>query len=259
MNKKILTTYLKLCTEFYDLELKDNQETQKALEFYMGYALNAHGSILEPMCGTGRFLIPMIQAGCDVEGFDASYYMLDALRQKYAILNTQEAPVWQQFIQDFNNNKKYKLIFIPYGSWGLIRDRHDMLKSLKNMFEHLDSNGKFLIEIETVASAPTEHGIWRRGVHRRDKTSQIAVNTLTSYNNETQIFTSICRYELLIDGVITITETEDFQQYLYRYDELDTILHDIGFSQVKKYKDFSKTPVTGNDNNDPVLIYECIK
>ncbi len=44
--------------------------------------MNANGPILEPMCGTGRFLLPLIEDGFDVHGFDASDHMLGVLHAK---------------------------------------------------------------------------------------------------------------------------------------------------------------------------------
>ena len=43
-----------------------------AYDFYLSYAKEANGPILEPMCGTGRFLLPLLAAGFKIEGFDAS-------------------------------------------------------------------------------------------------------------------------------------------------------------------------------------------
>jgi len=257
MNQSVLSTYQKLCTEFYDLELAHNKDAVAALSFYMDYAQQAKGPILEPMCGTGRFLIPMLQAGLDIEGFDASEHMLNALKQKYAALSSHKPPVWQQFVQDFSSHKHYHLIFIPFGSWGLITDQEHAKKSVDIMFRHLAPGGKFVIEIETIASAPQPHGVWRRGIRTRADGSRIVINTLTSYDSTTHMFESICRYESIINNTIVETETEIFQQYLYRFDEMDQLLKDAGFIQIKKYQDYAKAPATNLDVH--TIIYECIK
>lgn len=77
MPQQKLDTYLRLCTQVYDLSKPNPPED--AYAFYRSYALNAKGPILEPMCGTGRFLLPLIDEGFDVQGFDASEHMLEAL------------------------------------------------------------------------------------------------------------------------------------------------------------------------------------
>lgn len=250
-----LTTYLKLCTEFYDLEQHKNHDA--ALAFYMNYAAQAQGSILEPMCGTGRFLIPILQAGYDIQGFDASAHMLDACKQKCAALGIMQPPVWQTFVQDFSAEKTYELIFVPYGSWGLITSIDDSQHALGVMFKHLANDGTLILEVETVASLPEPCGVWRRGVSRRADGSAIAINTLTSYNQETQIFRSLCRYESIVDGKIVATETENYEQYLYHFDQMDQMLKTAGFTQIKKYSDYNKNPAI--DPQIHTIIYECRK
>ncbi len=255
MTRLPLTTYLNLCTEFYDLE--QHPHDQQALDFYMDYAKNAQGNIVEPMCGTGRFLIPIAQAGLEIEGFDASPHMLEALKEKYAAISTEQPPVWEQFVQDFSSDTQYQLIFVPYGSWGLMQNLEDSKKSLKIMYDSLLPGGKFVVDIETVASAPKTLNMWCRGVVTRADGSYIALNTFPTYNPETQIFKSICRYESIIGSVIDAIETEDFYMYLYNFDEFETYLRDAGFTKIQKYQDYNKTPAT--DVQAPLLIYECIK
>ncbi len=247
--------YKKLCTEFYDLE--PHRDEKKSLAFYMQRAHEARGPILEPMCGTGRFLIPMLEAGLDCEGFDASAHMLDAFREKYIKISPLAPPIRELWAQDFTSGKRYTLIFVPYGSWGLITNLEDAKKCLTIMYHHLAPGGKFIIEIETVASVPDPCGVWRRGVHTRPDGSKIAVNALATFNPATQIYSSLCKYELLINGVITEIESEDFKMYLYRFDEIDELLKAHEFSDIKKYQDYSLAPA--HDTLAPIVIYECTK
>ncbi len=252
---KSITTYLKLCTEYYDLD--PNKDNNLSIEFFMDYAIKANGPILEPMCGTGRFLIPILNAGLDIEGFDASPYMLDALKQKLASRSHQNASIWQQLIQDFKSEKNYNLIFVPSGSWGLITSLEDSKKSLEIMYNHLAPNGKFIIEIETVNSVPASLNKWHRSLYTRPDGSCIVLHTYPTYDSQSQIFRSICRYESIVGNDIEATETEDFQMYLYKFDELDKLLQAVGFTNIIKYQDYTKAPVTNIDT--PRIIYECTK
>ncbi|MBS1987915.1 class I SAM-dependent methyltransferase [Candidatus Dependentiae bacterium] len=255
MNKPCLTTYQKLCTEFYDLI--EHPYSQQALRLYMNYAAQAQGPILEPMCGTGRFLIPMLQAGFDAYGFDASEHMLDGLKQKFAALSNKPAPVWQAFVENFSSDTRYQLIFVPYGSWGLITNLENCKNGLEIMYHHLEPGGKFVLEIETVASLPQPCGIERRGVQTRADGSKIVLTTMTSYNPESQVFSSQCRYDSIIDNQITNTEHEEFKQYLYNFDEMDQLLTNAGFIHIKKYQDHALNGAI--DRSTHILIYECTK
>ncbi len=57
LSKKETVPYGSLCTEYYELERPNAPED--ALRCYLQFAQEAHGPILEPMCGSGRFLIPL--------------------------------------------------------------------------------------------------------------------------------------------------------------------------------------------------------
>ena len=50
--------------------------------FYTSNLRNVSGSVLECACGTGIFLLPLLQAGYDIYGFDSSASMLDTLKRK---------------------------------------------------------------------------------------------------------------------------------------------------------------------------------
>lgn len=256
MNKPPLKTYLKLCTEFYDLELAHDKNSAPTISFYMDYAKKANGPILEPMCGTGRFLIPMLQAGLDIEGFDASPHMLSALKQKYSLISKKAPPVNKLFLEEFASQKKYNLIFVPFGSWGLITNIEDSKKCLQIMFQHLAPNGKFIIEIETIASVPEQCEIWKYGSNIRADGSLLTLKTFTTYDTKTQIITYLCTYQSIVKNSIESIETENFQQYLYKFDEMDQLLKNAGFTYIKKYADYSKSPVTTDAHT---IIYECAR
>ena len=199
MSRQPLKTYLRLCTEFYDLDkpmLTGGQE----YAFFLSYAQAARGPILEPMCGTGRFLIPMLLAGLPIEGFDASEHMLHALRQKYASFNNGDAPVSLQFVQDFQSAKRFALIFVPFGSWGLITNLAEARKSLAVMFAHLAKGGTLLLEIETIFSRWSE--FVKSDGHSDYQTSFKELIELDSSENGTLIVIGFFSY-LYVEEILT--------------------------------------------------------
>ena len=74
------TPYKTLCTQFYELDKPF--APKEALGWYLNHAKEANGPILEPMCGTGRFLLPLLEKGYSVTGFDYSPDMLEICRKK---------------------------------------------------------------------------------------------------------------------------------------------------------------------------------
>ena len=79
--------YGSLCTEMYELLHKKAPEDE--LNFYLSYAEQGL-KILEPLCGSGRFLVPFMERGFHIYGMDLSGEMLAQLRKK-----VPDAPVIQ--------------------------------------------------------------------------------------------------------------------------------------------------------------------
>lgn len=153
-DKKQLQTYQNLSTELYELDKPVVSEEEFA--FYMSYVKKSKGPILEPMCGSGRFLIPLIEAGFIVDGFDASRFMLEAFYKKCAerkitITETfSKCKIWQTFFQDLNSPQRYNLVFIPDGSFNLILNTEEIGLCLHKIYEHLQDGGRFVFELVTM-------------------------------------------------------------------------------------------------------------
>src|SRR5687767_7456823 len=69
--------------ELYDLIVGD---LSYCVDFYVDLARKAQGPVLEIACGTGRILLPCLQAGVDIDGLDYYAPMLETLRKKAAAL-----------------------------------------------------------------------------------------------------------------------------------------------------------------------------
>ena len=70
--------YGSLCTEMY--EILHESAPGDELNFYLSYARKGM-KIMEPLCGSGRFLIPFLENGFDICGMDLSEEMLKKLKQ----------------------------------------------------------------------------------------------------------------------------------------------------------------------------------
>lgn len=151
MSQQELKSYHSLCTQFYDLVRP--QPPEDAYEFYRTYVANAGGSIMEPMCGSGRFLLPLLKENFDIVGFDASEHMLNALRDK-AEFHNLKPEIWQGFVEDLNRTQRYNLIFIPSGSFGHLINYDSVKKSLQVLYDHLNDDGVLLFEAETSKIVP---------------------------------------------------------------------------------------------------------
>lgn len=248
---KILDTYLSLCTEVYDLSKPNPPED--AYAFYRDYAMRANCPILEPMCSTGRFLLPLLEEGFNVHGFDASDHMLAVLHAKAKTKNL-DATVWKGFVEDLKRPEQYNLIFIPSGSFCLIIDPVQVEKSLKAIYDHLSDDGVFLFEAETLQAVP-QAGIWRGSVWPKQNGQKIILSQLATMQDD--ICTSLCKYELMEAGKIIHTEIEELRVKIYEQDRLMDMLKTAGFKHIRVFKAFDQSSAPANQ--DESIVYECRK
>lgn len=250
---KKLDTYQSLCTEVYDLS-KPNAP-QDAYSFYRSYAAEAKGSILEPMCGTGRFLLPLAAEGFDVHGFDASQPMLERLHAKASSTNLKPK-VWHGFIEDLNQSNKYSLIFIPSGSFCLITQKADIQKALKTIYQHLEDKGLFVFEVETRQAVPKELGIWRGSRWPKEDGTLIVLSQLAMLDEE--VCYSIGKYELVDNNRVIQTEVEEYKIRIYQDPSfLLNLLTEIGFREVRMVKAFER--LASPEEADESIVFECRK
>lgn len=251
-NQTKLDTYLSLCAEYYDL---DKPKAQKELlEFYQSYAVEAGGAILEPMCGTGNFLIPFTEKGLKIEGYDASDEMLSILGKK-SQEKSLRVSAWKQFTQKPVKPNQYSLIFLPLGSIGLIIEDSHIETTLQNFFEALNPGGKLVFEASTPKDYQ-ESNTWTGGVRYRNKNDFITLSTL-SLPLKNSVGTTICRYELIESGQVTKQEIEPFKLRLHEPKSLKDLLERVGFQDIKLLKPYRRDIEACQD--DELVIYECLK
>jgi ubiquinone/menaquinone biosynthesis C-methylase UbiE len=247
----MLNTYKSLCTEYYHLDKPLPPEN--AFAFYLQFARQANGPIFEPMCGTGRFLIPFLEMGLEIYGLDASAQMLNICRQRCAEKKLKTV-LYEQLLTQLNIEQKFNLIFIPSGSFGLFTQESDIKQVLQVLYRHLNSGGKLIFEIETLHARPQMEGIWSGSWVERPDGGKILLSTLSHFNEKQKVLNTICRYELLQENRIEMTEIEDFKVRLYEHHELDIYLEAAGFKKIVRMKAFSRTSPTEEDD---CIVYAC--
>lgn len=250
-NTKRLDTYLALSAEAY--ELRRPQAPRDSYLFYREYAASAKGPILEPMCGTGRFLLPLLDEGFDIHGFDASEHMLERFHEKAKAKNLRPN-VWHGFNQDLNKLEKYNLIFIPSGSFCLMTNLEDVKAALRKFHDHLKDDGIFLFEIDTPHAVPPLN-IWRGSLWPKTNGHKILLSQLATMQNN--ICNVICRYELMEKNRILNTEIEELKIRIYDPDQLVDMLKAAGFNSINILKTFDRTKQP--DEQDESVVYECRK
>jgi SAM-dependent methyltransferase len=231
----MLGYYNKLSSEVYDID-KYIGLSFGDVEFYSGRLASCKGNILEPGVGTGRILIPLLEKGLKVDGFDISKEMLKICRNNCE--NKGLYPkLFEEKMESFSLDTKYEAIIIPTGTFLLLHKREDSLGALKNFYNHLCDGGKLILDIFlqnelTVGNVSTR--TWKSqndGIITLD--SKIVevdfINQYTIYHN---------RYEKWKNGQLTESELERFPLRWYGVEEFKTILEQVGFEDITISSDY---------------------
>src|SRR5262249_37984346 len=100
----------------------------------------AKGPVLEVACGTGRILLPCLEAGVDIEGLDLFEPMLKTLRAKAAEMRL--APrLHQADMSEFSLARRYSLVMIPFNAFIHNMTQEAQVNCLKCCREHLLPDG----------------------------------------------------------------------------------------------------------------------
>lgn len=194
-NKVNKSHYTGIAAEWYDDLLKDEKSD---LEFYSNLVVNNGGPVLEIACGTGRNIIPIAEAGIEIDGVDSAEEMLQKCREKLEGKNLS-INLFNQDMADLNLHKKYKTIIIPGGSFQLITDFDSALDVLTRIKNHLLPEGKFVIDtfIPIVDVNLKETGAWQSARSaERENGGKLCVFSSTNYDVAEQMMYGKYKYEL---------------------------------------------------------------
>ncbi|MDP8267217.1 MAG: class I SAM-dependent methyltransferase [Candidatus Tenebribacter davisii] len=255
---KTVNTY-KTTAKYYDSDNKDLLKDD--IDFYLKYADELKGNVLEIGCGTGRITIPLARAEHKVWGLDVSQPMLEILVEKLksesetTVINLN---VLSGDMRNFSLNEKFKLIFIPFRTFQSLitdKDQYDCLQCCQN---HLEDDGLFIVNVfklleghldeswvqpEKIDYETTKNGITVKRTHIRERVdlkNQVIYPTLIYYVTE--------------DG-----KTEKFYEYLamkyYYVDQLRELMQQNGFEVINEFGYYNKCSM--EDGGE--IIFVCRK
>lgn len=240
--------YGSLCTEMY--EILHKEAPQDELAFYLSYAKKGK-KILEPLCGSGRFLVPFLERGYSIWGMDFSKEMLEKLKQK-----TPAAQVILADIENYTTDEKYDYIFISSGSVSLFTDLTVCKNILRKMKDLLNPGGKFVFAVDTVASRFSDNTDYKVSISVKTKEGfDLIAKNKNHYDQDSHTQFSPAIYELYDGDILLQSEPMDFQIHLYELGEMDRYLQEIGFDNITVYSSFDKKKA--EDNQTEMFLYEC--
>lgn len=249
-----MNAYKKLSTEFYELDKPS--APPDAFDFYLHHAKRAVGPILEPMCGTGRFLLPLLAQGFDIEGVDLSRDMLGACRARAQAMGLLPV-LHEQSLANLKLGRQFGLAFIPSGSICLLTDEVEVEACLLGLHAAMLPGATLVLEVERLLPREAEtSGTWGGRWIERPDGARLIISWLSQYSSVQGISRSIHRYELIKDGQLVSSEYEDFELKFYEPQQFQNLLERAGFSEIRVHKAFAHAPP---DDSDEGLVFECRK
>jgi SAM-dependent methyltransferase len=229
----------------YDLVLSD---IPYGLDFYVDLAREANGPVLDVACGTGRILLPCLQAGVDIEGLDLFEPMLKKLRAKAASLSLSPQ-LHQADMSDFSLPRRYGLIMIPFNAFIHNMTQEAQIRCLQLCRNHLLPGGKlafdtFFPSLEIIGAAQNTRVLEAELPHPQTGLPMRMYDT-RSFDRVAQVQHSLNELELLADdgSVQTVHRSEVSSRYIYKQ-EMALLLRVAGFARWEIYGDFDGRPLT---------------
>jgi len=234
--------------ELYDL-LFETLDFDRA--FWLGVGREAQGPVLDLGCGTGRVLIPLLEAGVDMDGVDLHPRMLDRLRAKAARRGFHPRLLAAD-MRDFTMPRRYARVICAFNAFAHCESTQDQLATLRCCREHMEPGGALVLHISypgvalwlDAGEAPVlEHETANPANGNRlqlyDRRSMDRVNQ--SQRSEIEV------RELDEAGATVASHRfEARQRWVYRY-ELELLLRLAGFARWEIAGDFAGAPLTRDD------------
>lgn len=251
------SNYGELCTEVYDFTKKIGQSFGGDIEYYQERLKNCKGRILEAMVGSGRVIIPLLEAGLVVDGVDYSAEMLASCRQRCEERGVK-ANLFQADLKELSLPNKYKTIIIPAGSFLLIEKRDESIEVLKRLYEHLETGGRLILDIflpdqnfNVGANVETSTFTFPNGDLITMESKLVEADLFNQYK------VSHLKYEKWRQGKLIQSELQRFAIRWYGVEEFKLVLQSIGFSEVVVSADFDSSKQPENSNQQ--FVYEAYK
>lgn len=122
--------------------------SDEEVAWYLRFARETGGPVLDIPCGTGRLLCRLAEAGFEITGIDLSGEMLAIARRNVAELSPEaqsRVRLIRRDMANFSLSKDFGLIYIADNSFRELTDRASQLACLRRVREHLREDGVFLM------------------------------------------------------------------------------------------------------------------
>jgi SAM-dependent methyltransferase len=227
------------------------------LDFYLKLARESNGPVLDIACGTGRILLPCLQAGVNVEGLDLYDGMLTRLQKKARDLNFQPR-LHRADMCNFSLSRKYALVMIPFNAFIHNMTANAQIQCLRCCREHLAPGGLLAFDTffpgKELITAPNGARVLELESKHPETGLPMRLFDTRSFDLVQQTQHSFIEFEFL-DAAGNIVATHSSQtstRFIYK-NEMELLLRLAGFSRWQIHADFTGRPLV-NDTDMMIVL-----
>lgn len=231
---------------FYDLLFTN---FDYGIAYYLEQAKRAEGPVLDLCCGTGRVLLPLLQAGVDADGVDGYSAMLEAAGRKVQVAGFVPR-LYHQEMRAFRTERQYALVVIPFNSFVHNLTAADQIATLRTCREHLLPGGKLVFDVffpgPDYRSQPQDEPELELELTHPETGNLLQAYDLRTLDQVAQIQHSENEIRELSPAgeVISVRKTQTTIRWIYKQ-ELELLLTLSGFSRWEITRAFDREPLSG--------------
>lgn len=230
--------------------------------FYLDYARQTEGKILELACGTGRITIPLATQGHWILGIDLSDEMLKVMEEKtYKIAPFLLGPLHFMTgdMTKFKVDWRFSLVIIPIRGFQALLEEEQQNACLQNVVHHMEPDGRFIItfmkpipDIEKNWVSPEEHFDWEGEAPLKGQKVK-RYSKRTAIDPERQIVSVELTYHVKPRFESEYITSEELHLKYYYPEQIEKMLDANGFKIEDKFGYYDRCPIHKNSE----LIYVC--
>ena len=219
---------------------------------------------LDAACGTGRLLVPYLEAGLDVDGSDISADMLELCRERAEREGLRAPSLYAQAMHELDIPRRYRTVVVC-GGFGLGGHREHDTEGLRRLYEHLEPGGVLVLDNEVPYATSPAHWWkfwlregrselprpWREEGERRigsDGVEYELNSRLLDFDALSQRVTLEMRASMRREGELVAEDEHVLVMTLYFTHEIQVMLEQAGFVDIELRAGYEDRAPTGDDD-----------
>ena len=218
--------------------------------------------VLDAGCGTGRLLVPWLQAGIDADGCDASADMVEHCRRRAREAGF-EPTLFVQPLHELDAPRRYRSI-VACGVFGLGSTHARDQEALRRIHDALEPGGTLLLDNQVPYSnastwarwakpgrdeVPTDWSSTELEWRRAEDGSEYALRSkILALDPLAQSMQLLMHASKRVEGEVVAEEEHRLSLHFYFRDELVLMLERAGFSDVRVEAGYTGAEPTADDD-----------